>query len=213
MTVWLWLQSIQLTLLKCQPWLSPPGLSMHSRFRAGFVWLSGRVLVQKRLLRPNSPQGLWIPDPAGIFFQICSWTLQHRCVCNLVARPQGKEKTVETGTKKISCHGKSLRASTQRKGRAQSPSLWAPAVSSLCSGQLPKQCFSDNIRSTPPTSLLCTPEGCQCECGFFSLRAMPGVQPLDNHALWQHSGRQDTCSLHWNAQILPCPAYCHKAHD
>lgn len=156
MTVWLWLQSIQLTLLKCQPWLSPPGLSMHSRSVLGVCGSVVECLSKNRLPRPNSPQELWIPDPAGIFFPICSWAYSTDACALLLQGLQGKEETVETGTKEISCHGKSIHPQGQHRGG------WSPVSFTLSSSGAPvcvqdsclNSAFSDNIRSTPPTSLL-----------------------------------------------------------
>lgn len=141
MTVWLWLQSIQLTLLKCQPWLSPPGLSMHSRFRAGCVWLSGRVLVPET--------DYWGPThPSNCEFltlqESSSWSVAEPYstdACAILLQGlQGKEKTVETGTKEISCHGKSIHPQGQHTEEGVEPSLLHSELQQ-CSRQLPKQCF------------------------------------------------------------------------
>lgn len=141
MTAWLWLQSIQITLLKCQPWLSPPCLSIHSRFRAGCVWLSGRVLVPKTdywgPTHPSNCELLTLQESS-------SWSVAEPYstdACAILLQGlQGRRKQWKLAPRKDSCHGKSIHSRGQHREEGVEPSLLHSELQQ-CSRQLPKQCF------------------------------------------------------------------------
>lgn len=83
-----------------------------------------------------------------------------------------------------------LGASTQRTG-------WSPVSFTLSSSSVPvcvpdsclNSAFSDYIRSTPPTSLLVHVRRLSVWMWFLQLKTHAWYPAMDNHALWQHSGR------------------------
>lgn len=114
-----------------------------------------------------------------------------------------------TGTKESAAMGRTF--THPGKGDAHvSPSHCAPTVLQSVSRTAVSTVLLQGMRIL---SLLVHVQSVSVNVAGLHPESHAGSHPLENRAPPKHLGRQGPCSLDCNAQILPAPTCCHKAHD